>query len=184
MGRGAGRRSGDRRRRLVAPPARLQRPGRHDGRPRRATRPPLHRPARPRRRAVSHLVLGGALGLLHEPARRGRPGRGRVPRPDRRDARPRARHVRRGRARRRDDEVFLLTTTVCHPALANDNLSGIVLLAGLARILAAQDNLRHSFRLVWSPGTIGPLCWLQTNRDSSSACVTGSRCRASATPGP
>ena len=62
-------------------------------------------------------------------------------------------------------DVFLLTTTVCHPALANDNLSGIVLLSGLARILAAQDNLRHSFRLVWSPGTIGPLCWLQTNRE-------------------
>jgi aminopeptidase-like protein len=59
-------------------------------------------------------------------------------------------------------DVFLLTTTVCHPALANDNLSGIVLLAGLARILAAQE-LRHSFRLVWSPGTIGPLCWLHTN---------------------
>ena len=59
-------------------------------------------------------------------------------------------------------DVFLLTTTVCHPALANDNLSGIVLVAGLARILAAQD-LRHSFRLLWSPGTIGPLCWLHTN---------------------
>ena len=63
------------------------------------------------------------------------------------------------------DDVFLLTTTVCHPALANDNLSGVVLLAGLARILAAQAALRHSFRLVWSPGTIGPLCWLHTNRE-------------------
>jgi aminopeptidase-like protein len=61
------------------------------------------------------------------------------------------------------DDVFLLTTTVCHPALANDNLSGIVLLAGLARVLAAQE-LRHSFKLVWSPGTIGPLCWLHTNQ--------------------
>jgi aminopeptidase-like protein len=63
------------------------------------------------------------------------------------------------------DDVFLLTTTVCHPSLANDNLSGIVLLAGLARVLAAQDHRRHSFRLVWSPGTIGPLCWLDTNRE-------------------
>jgi aminopeptidase-like protein len=63
------------------------------------------------------------------------------------------------------DDVFLLTTTVCHPALANDNLSGIVLVAGIARILAAQERLRHSFRLVWSPGTIGPLCWLHTNPD-------------------
>jgi aminopeptidase-like protein len=63
------------------------------------------------------------------------------------------------------DEVVLLTTTVCHPALANDNLSGIVLLWGLARVLAAQNELRHSFRLVWSPGTIGPLCWLHSNPD-------------------
>jgi aminopeptidase-like protein len=63
------------------------------------------------------------------------------------------------------DEVVLLTTTVCHPSLANDNLSGIVLLAGLAEVLNAQDDLRHSFRLVWGPGTIGPLCWLHENRD-------------------
>ena len=63
------------------------------------------------------------------------------------------------------DDVVLLTTTVCHPALANDNLSGIVLLAGLARVLSEQEHLRHGFRLVWSPGTIGPLCWLHTNPD-------------------
>ena len=60
--------------------------------------------------------------------------------------------------------VFLISTTICHPSLANDNLSGIVLLAGLARILG-QQRLRHSFRLVWSPGTIGPLCWLHSNPD-------------------
>jgi aminopeptidase-like protein len=63
------------------------------------------------------------------------------------------------------EDVVLLTTTVCHPALANDNLSGIVLLAGLAEALSAQEDLRHSFRLVWSPGTIGPLCWLSVNGD-------------------
>ena len=60
------------------------------------------------------------------------------------------------------DDVFLLATSVCHPALANDNLSGIVVLAALAKILAEQE-LRHSFRLLWSPGTIGPLCWLHEN---------------------
>jgi aminopeptidase-like protein len=61
-------------------------------------------------------------------------------------------------------DVFLLSTSVCHPSLANDNLSGIVLLAGLARVLGDQA-LRCSYRLVWSPGTIGPLCWLFTNGD-------------------
>ena len=60
--------------------------------------------------------------------------------------------------------TVLLTTTVCHPALANDNLSGIVLTAALARALGTQ-RLQHSYRLVWSPGTIGPLCWLHHNRE-------------------
>jgi aminopeptidase-like protein len=60
------------------------------------------------------------------------------------------------------DAEFLLTTHVCHPALANDNLSGVVLLWGLAKTLAKQE-LTHTFRLLWSPGTLGPLCWLARN---------------------
>ena len=57
---------------------------------------------------------------------------------------------------------MLLTTTVCHPALANDNLSGIVVLAALAHALTGRS-LRHNYRLLWSPGTLGPLCWLHHN---------------------
>ena len=41
---------------------------------------------------------------------------------------------------------FLLSTYVCHPALANDNLSGIVVLWALARTLAHQ-RLEHTSRL-------------------------------------
>jgi aminopeptidase-like protein len=63
------------------------------------------------------------------------------------------------------DAEFLLTTHVCHPALANDNLSGVVLLWALARTLAEQT-LTHTFRLLWSPGTLGPLCWLDRNRET------------------
>jgi aminopeptidase-like protein len=59
--------------------------------------------------------------------------------------------------------TVLLTTTVCHPALANDNLSGIAMTAALARTLT-QQSLRYSYRLLWSPGTLGPLCWLHHNR--------------------
>jgi aminopeptidase-like protein len=62
------------------------------------------------------------------------------------------------------DAEFLLSTYVCHPALANDNLSGIVVLWALARALAEQQ-LDHTYRLLWSPGTVGPLCWLDRNRD-------------------
>ena len=61
---------------------------------------------------------------------------------------------------------FLLSTYLCHPALANDNLSGIVVLWALARCLLEQPALRFTYRFLWSPGTLGPLCWLDRNRDS------------------
>jgi len=62
------------------------------------------------------------------------------------------------------DEEVLLTTYACHPSLANDNLSGVALLAELGRVLAAQPALRFTYRLLWLPGTIGSICWLAANR--------------------
>ena len=61
------------------------------------------------------------------------------------------------------DETFLLSTYCCHPSLCNDNLSGIVLLAALGEALRGM-RLRHTYRLLWGPGTIGPLCWLWKNQ--------------------
>jgi aminopeptidase-like protein len=58
----------------------------------------------------------------------------------------------------------LFSTYVCHPSLANDNLSGIAVTAMLARELAAR-RLRHTYRFLFAPGTIGPLAWLHQNRD-------------------
>ena len=63
-----------------------------------------------------------------------------------------------------DDEV-LLTTYACHPSLANDNLSGVALLAEVGRALAPQPALRYTYRLLWGPGTIGSICWLANNRE-------------------
>jgi aminopeptidase-like protein len=65
-----------------------------------------------------------------------------------------------------DDEV-LISTYVCHPSLANDNLSGIAVATMLAKELA-QRRLRHTYRVVFAPGTIGPLAWLHQNRDTLS----------------
>lgn len=62
-----------------------------------------------------------------------------------------------------DDEV-LLTGYACHPSLANDNLSGIVLLTMLARLLG-ELRLRHTYRFLLSPGTIGPITWLALNEE-------------------
>jgi aminopeptidase-like protein len=62
------------------------------------------------------------------------------------------------------DEV-LFSTYVCHPSLCNDNLSGIVLTAALAKHLRPLQ-LRYSYRFLFGPGTIGPLCWLWKNEES------------------
>jgi aminopeptidase-like protein len=58
----------------------------------------------------------------------------------------------------------LVSTYVCHPTLANDNLSGIAVATMLARELLGR-RLRHTYRFLFAPGTIGPLAWLHENRD-------------------
>jgi aminopeptidase-like protein len=62
-----------------------------------------------------------------------------------------------------EDEVFI-STHICHPALANDNLSGVAAAAELARLLAGIDT-RYSYRIVFVPSTIGALTWLARNED-------------------
>jgi aminopeptidase-like protein len=64
-----------------------------------------------------------------------------------------------------DAGEVLISTYVCHPSLANDNLSGIAVATMLARELCAR-RLRHTYRFVFAPGTIGPLAWLHENRDA------------------
>jgi len=63
------------------------------------------------------------------------------------------------------DAEVLISTYVCHPSLANDNLSGIAVATMLAKRLLARDDLRNTYRFVFGPGTIGPLSWLHQNRD-------------------
>ncbi len=81
------------------------------------------------------------------------------------------------------ESEFLLSTYICHPALANDNLSGIVVLWALARTLARQ-RLEHTYRLLWSPGTLGPLCWLARNRDTLDRVQNGLVISCVGDPGP
>lgn len=63
----------------------------------------------------------------------------------------------------RPDEV-LISAHVCHPSLANDNLSGVVVAARLAAMLQTCTR-RHTFRFVFAPGTIGAIAWLARNQD-------------------
>jgi aminopeptidase-like protein len=56
------------------------------------------------------------------------------------------------------DEV-LISCHICHPSLANDNLSGIALSTFLAKHLKDRPN-RYSYRFLFIPGTIGSITWL------------------------
>jgi aminopeptidase-like protein len=61
------------------------------------------------------------------------------------------------------DREVLLTTHICHPSMANDNLSGIAMLTALAELIQRSQR-RHTYRLLFIPGTIGSLVWLERNR--------------------
>jgi aminopeptidase-like protein len=63
-----------------------------------------------------------------------------------------------------DDEV-MITAHLCHPSLANDNLSGLVVAAEVARTLAALGSRRYTYRFLFAPGTIGSITWLSRNAD-------------------
>lgn len=63
------------------------------------------------------------------------------------------------------DEQVLISCHVCHPSLANDNLSGIAVAVELARALGEREH-RYSYRFVFAPGTIGALTWLSRNLEA------------------
>jgi aminopeptidase-like protein len=57
------------------------------------------------------------------------------------------------------DEEVLVSAHICHPSLANDNLSSVAVATHLARRLASRVH-RYSYRFLFAPGTIGAVTWL------------------------
>jgi len=60
------------------------------------------------------------------------------------------------------EREVLISAHICHPSLANDNLSGIALAVFLAKSLK-ELSLRYSYRFLLIPGTIGSITWLSLN---------------------
>ncbi|MFJ4480861.1 DUF4910 domain-containing protein [Streptomyces longwoodensis] len=61
------------------------------------------------------------------------------------------------------DEV-IVSSHVCHPSLANDNLAGIAVATFLARALA-EGTPYYTYRFLFAPGTIGAITWLARNAE-------------------
>jgi len=59
---------------------------------------------------------------------------------------------------------IIITTYPCHPSLANDNLSGVVLWILLLRELK-KKNLRNNYTFVIHPETIGAIGYIATNEE-------------------
>src|SRR5262249_30152249 len=70
------------------------------------------------------------------------------------------------------DDTVLFSCHICHPSLANDNLSGVAIAVMLALHLRSLRP-RYSYRFLFIPGTIGSLTWLACNEDKVSAIKHG-----------
>lgn len=71
------------------------------------------------------------------------------------------------------EEECLISTYLCHPSLANDNLSGVVVAARLAARLAQLPKRRLSYRFLFLPETIGAIAWLGAHRTEASRIAHG-----------
>ncbi len=66
----------------------------------------------------------------------------------------------------------LISCHLCHPSLANDNLSGLAVTLWLAKQLAGLA-LRYTYRFVYVPGTIGAITWLARNEATAQRVAHG-----------
>jgi len=60
-------------------------------------------------------------------------------------------------------DELLISVHIDHPAMCNDNLSGVAVATFLAAELARVTNRRLSYRFIFIPTTIGSITWLSRN---------------------
>lgn len=80
--------------------------------------------------------------------------------------------IAEGILRGKSNKEFLISTYCCHPSLANDNLSGVILTTLLFRELQ-QHQLRHTYRFLILPETIGAIAYLAHHQEEMKSLAGG-----------
>ncbi len=84
----------------------------------------------------------------------------------------------------RSNTEFIISTYICHPSMANDNLSGILITAFLARMMIKKGEPNYSWRFVFVPETIGAIAYLSDNEQNIQDIVGGLVVSCCGGPGP
>ena len=63
----------------------------------------------------------------------------------------------------KDKKEIFFSTYICHPSMANNELSGPVVVTQLIKLLMSKKSLRYSYRLIFIPETIGSISYLSKN---------------------
>lgn len=71
-----------------------------------------------------------------------------------------------GRIQGETDREILLSTYVCHPSMAINELSGPLVQTMVYRALLARNDLKFSYRFLYVPETIGSLLYLSQHGDA------------------
>lgn len=63
----------------------------------------------------------------------------------------------------RTKREILITTYICHPSMANNECSGLALIAELIKYVAAMKDRKYNYRFVIGPETIGSITYISRN---------------------